>query len=595
MMKSIRFLLAVLLLLPVGLLAGETWYPGPWWKDEPDRIASSRARKGGVIRFNGAQAPKSFNYYVDNNSYAKMMFDLMYDCLIGTDAQTLEFMPSLARRWSISDDGNVFTFVLDERAKWSDGLPVTAEDVKWTFDQIMEPMSDSGPWKVMLGVFESPEIVDRLTVRFRKKGGSPRDWRDLLNCGQFYILPKHVFEGKDFNKLDFLNVPVGGAYQITRVVEQVETEYTRHGRWWKQDLPAYRHICNFDRILMRYYVDNENAFEALKKRKIDVYPVYSARIMRGETHGEKFDRNWIVKRRVHNHQPLGFQGFAMNMRRWPFSDRRVRLAMAKLVDRETMNRTLMFGEYFLLNSYYQDLYETAKRCPNPMHLYDFAGAEKLLREAGFVRHPKTGRLEQNGRAFAFRFLSRNASEDKFLSLFDSSLRKLGIEMEIVRTDFAGWMREMDEFNFDMTWASWGASIFRAPEVSWLSTEADRTTSNNTVGFKSKKVDEIIAREKTMMNAADRADAYRAIDALIAAEIPYVLLWQIDETRLLYWNKFGMPENILSKFGDESSVFTYWWYDEDRARELETAMKNHACLPEVPLQVDFDREMAGKRK
>ena len=162
--------------------------------------------------------------------------------------------------------------------------------------------------------------------------------------------------------------------------------------------------------------------------------------MRNETHGEKFDRNWILKRRVKNHNPVGFQGFAMNMRKPPFDDLRVRKAMAMLVDRETMNRTMMFGEYFLLKSYYTDLYDDDHPCGNPEFKYDVEGAKKLLDEAGWKRNEK-GLLEKNGREFRFTFLSRASSEDKFLSLFNHALQQCGIKMDIARKDFAGWRSE----------------------------------------------------------------------------------------------------------------------------------------------------------
>ena len=557
------------------VIAALTWYPAEGWRELPDPVVSPLARKGGTIRFNGAQPPKSLNAYVDNNSYSAMVFDLLYEKLLGTDVRTLDSAPALARRWAVSDDGREFTFVLDERATWCDGRPVTAEDVKWPFDAVMDPKSETGPWKSMLGFFESPSVVDARTVRFRKKGDSPKDWRDILNCSSFWVLPKHAFAGREFNRLEFLNAVVGGPYVISRVDEQVETELRRHGRWWRQDLPAGRGLANFDRILMRYHVDNENAFEALKAGKIDVYPVYTARLFAQETGSDRFRRNWILKRRVRNHAPVGFQGFAMNMRRKPFDSLKVRQAMAHLLDRETMNRTMMNSAYFLLKSYYHDLYDAAHPCTNALWRFDVAAAKRLLAEAGY------------GKGFTFTFLSRSGAEDKFLSLYTQALKACGIEMKIERKDFAGWMRDMDAFNFDMTWAAWGAGLVKTPEIMWHSREADRKGSNNVTGFKSAEVDRLIEAEKGFDGAAARLVAYRQIDALIAAEVPYVLLWQTDETRLVYWNKFGMPQSSLSRFGKEEDVLSYWWYDVDRAEELAESQAKKSFLPNVPELVDFD--------
>lgn len=563
------------------LLASLIWYPSAGWTEKPDPSASPYARRGGVMRLNGAQPPKSFNAYTDNNAYTSMLFDMMYDRLLGVDSQTGELVPALARRWAVSSDGNEFVFEIDPRAKWSDGKSVTAHDVKWTFDTVLDPASDTGPWKPTLAFFESPIVVDDLTVRFKKKGSSGSDWRDILNCSTFWILPRHAFEGKDFNKLEFANAVSGGPYFISRVAEQIETELTRHGRWWRQDLPSCRGTCNFDKVVVRYFADNENAFEAFKKRKIDLYPVYTARIYAEGTRSEIFGRNLTLKRRVKNHAPIGFQGFAMNMRRAPFNKLEVRQAMAKLVDRETMNRTMMNGAYFLLSSYWQDLYDSKHPCTNTVWKYDVKGAKELLRKAGYA----------NG--FSFTFLSRSSTEDKFLSLFSHALAECGVKMEIVRKDFAAWMRDMDDFNFDMTWAAWGAGRVKYPELSWSSREAARKGSNNITGFSDPVVDKLIDDEKKMSSMDERTEAYRQMDTRIAAAVPYVLLWQTDSTRLLYWNKFGTPPAVLSRLGREEAALSYWWYDMDKAEELFSAISTGGCLPNVPEIVDFDNANEGR--
>ena len=153
-----------------------------------------------------------------------------------------------------------------------------------------------------------------------------------------------------------------------------------------------------------------------------------------------------------------------------------------------------------------------------------------------------------------------------------------------------WMKQMDAFNFDMTWASMVGSTIKAPEYAWLSSEADRQGSSNRCGFKSARVDELIAAEKTMMKMSDRIDVYREIDSLVAAEVPYAFLWTSDNTRLLYWNRFGMPETVVDRISDETSIPAYWWYDPDRDAELQEAVDDGKCLPSVPLWVDYDEVM-----
>jgi len=536
------------------------------------------------MRFGASQPPKSLNYYIDRNTYTHLIFGLMYETLLSTDSVTSEFSPWLACRWRISDDKLTYTFELDPRAKWSDGKPITAEDVKWTFDQVMLPANLTGAMKVWLGVFESPEILDVRTVRFRAKDAH---WRNLLALGSFEIMPKHAYEAQDFNRLDFDNPVVSGPYTLSKVQEQISIQLSRRWDWWAGERPSARNTMNFNLLVFRYFSDQPNAFETLKKGMIDVYGVYMAHLWVNQTIGERFDKNWIVKRLVRNYNPIGFQGFAMNMRRPPFDDVRVRQAMAHLLDRETMNRTMMYNSYFLLRSYFEDLYTEATPCTNTFHAFDVEKAKGLLKEAGYVMNPQTGILEKDGRPFMFTFLMRDASAEKFLALYNMSLKAVGIEMQIVRKDSAAWMRDMNEYNFDITWAGWSGSLYRDPESMWNSVEADRPSGNNITGFKNDRVDALIEQQKTCYSITERNDILREIDALIATEVPYALLWSIRETRLLYWDKFGMPPTVLSKFGDERSLLAYWWYDADTTAELKDAMATGGMMPPRPVLVDFD--------
>ena len=568
----------------------ETCFPPPGWQETPDPLASPHAVAGGVLRFGASQPPKSLNSYIDSNTYTRQIFGLMYETLLGTDPVTAEFTPRLACRWRISDDNLTYTFELDPAAAWSDGKPVTAEDVKWTFDQVMAPENATGATKVMLGVFDSPEVVDARTIRFQAKEAH---WRNLLALGAFEIMPRHAYEGQDFNRLDFDNPVVSGPYVLSHVQEQIEIRLSRRWDWWAGARPSVRNTMNFDTLVFRYFSDQPNAFESFKKGLIDVYAVFMARLWASETTGERFDKNWIVKSLVRNYEPIGFQGFAMNMRRPPFDNLHVRQAMAYLLDRETMNRTMMFNSYFLHRSYFEDLYTAANPATNTFYNFNIEAAKGLLKEAGYVMNPQTGVLEKEGRPLTFSFLMRDVSAEKFLAHYNMALKAVGIDMKIVRKDFAAWMRDMDSYNFDMTWASWGGILFRDPESMWLSTEADRPSGNNITGFKNDRVDALIERQKTCYSITERNAILREIDSLVTAEVPYVLLWNIRATRLLYWDKFGTPPTVLSKFGDERSLLEYWWYDADTDAELKAAMSTGGMMPPRPVLVEFDNAFKPK--
>jgi microcin C transport system substrate-binding protein len=587
--------LYILLLLSAGVMNAahsESYFPLPEWKDRVDPIASLYAEKGGTLRFAASQPPKSFNYYIDSNTYIQLLFSMMYETLLTTDALTTEFTPGLASRWSISNDKLTYTFSIDPDALWSDGEPVSATDVKWTFDQVMDPKNPTGASKVALGIFDSPEVINSKTIRFKAKSGH---WRNLLALGSFEIMPAHVFKGQDFAKLNFDNPVVSGPYTMDLVKEQISTRMRRRKDWWAAKRKSNRNTMNFDYIVFKYFSNRENSFEAFKKGEVDVHAVYTARLWSNETIGEKFNKNWIIKQRIHNYNPIGFQGFALNIRKFPFDDLRVRKAFAHLVDRATMNRTMMFDAYFLHRSYCEDLYNTELPCQNPFFEYNIEKAKQLLKEAGFKMNPQTGILEKDGKELAFDFLTRDSSSDKFLILVNTAFKEVGIKMKIVRKDFAAWMRDVDVFNFNATWASWSAGIYRDPEQTWHSKEADRNSSNNITGFKDERVDALIEKQKTIFSMADRNQINRDIDAILSEAVPYILLWNINSVRLLYWNKFGMPATILSKYSDERSLISYWWYDQDSAAELRAAVKSGAALPHKPEEIEFDSSFKSTTK
>lgn len=565
-------------------LFAEEFFPKDSGWDKADPVASPYAEKGGSICEYLGPSPKSLNYYLDNNVMSSQIFSSFYETLLEMDSQTLEYKPALANKWSISEDKLVFTFWLDPTARWSDGVPVSAEDVLWTYQCIIDPANLTGPHKLSMERLYEPEIIeDGKAIRFRAK---EVHWQNLGAAGGFSILPKHIFQNEDFNKINFSFPVVSGPFRLKELQEGLFLTLERRSDWWRNSWKSHQGIFNFSEIRYRFFEDRENAFEAFKKGEIDVFPVYTAsQWYKIEDKLQAVRNNWIVKQAIYNYQPVGFQGFAMNMRRAPFDDLKVRKALAHLLDRATMNHTMMYDQYFLHRSYFEDLYDNENPCPNELVSFDMEIARKLLAEAGWRANKQSGILEKDGKPFAFTFLSRDSSTEKFLTPFQENLKKLGIIMNIQNKDWSAWAKDMDSFNFDMTWAAWGAGLFKNPEYLWSSKEADRQASSNICGLKNKKIDELIEKQKTVFNVQERHAIVREIDKLIFDEHPYILLWNLNYTRLLYWNKFGTPRSIIGKYSRESTA--YWWYDPDADDELEEAKTNRIPLPKLPEKIFYD--------
>ena len=258
-----KWIVVTLVIAWAGAHATE-FFPKPGWRDEPNPYASPDAEVGGEISLYLAQYPKSLNYYLDISFQASQIFGNLYETLLTRHPATLEYTPGIAARWSISLDKKTFTFYIDKAAKWSDGRPITAHDIKWTYDKIMDPKSLTGPHKVEMERFLAPVVVDDYTIRF-----SARDvhWKNLGAASQFLILPKHAYESLDFNKINFEFPVVSGPYRIGRINEGIFVTLERRENWWAGKYKRNQGTGNFQRLKYKFFAENENAFEAFKKRR----------------------------------------------------------------------------------------------------------------------------------------------------------------------------------------------------------------------------------------------------------------------------------------------------------------------------------------
>ena len=196
---SIQLRIFFVIIISASAVQATEYFPKKDWQDQANPIASPYAVVGGEMSIFAGQYPKSLNYYLDNNTFTAEVFGALFETLLSMNPITLEYEPGLAEKWSISDDKKTFTFTIDKRARWSDGRPITTADVKWTFDAIVNPKNLTGPHKVSLERFESPVVIDPQTIRFTAKDVH---WVNLGAAGGFHILPKHVFENRDFTSID---------------------------------------------------------------------------------------------------------------------------------------------------------------------------------------------------------------------------------------------------------------------------------------------------------------------------------------------------------------------------------------------------------
>ncbi len=541
---------------------------------EHDPVANPAAVPGGTYVTWGGSSPRSLNMWLDYTSFNAQVMGLLFENLVSLHSTRDEPVGVLAESWDVSPDGKTFTFRIDRRARWSDGKPITARDIQFYYDVIMNPDHMTPIFRVGLRRFDRPELLDSLTIRMT---ANEAHWSNFWEAASLTAFPAHVWEGKNFNDILYDFPVVSGPYRLGTVRRERFVALERRADWWGRAKRYNQNKYNFAQIRFRFMEDRNKALDAFRKGDFDSYAVYTASIWAERTRFPQIENGWVARQEIYNREPIGFQGFAVNMRRPHLQDVRVRRALAHLLNRELMNDRLMYNQYFLLNSFFPDLFPDNVNPDAPMLEYDPEKARQLFAEAGWTPGPD-GVLVRDGQRFEVSFLTPTA-DMRHYNVYLEDLRAAGVAARIEQMSQSAIRRRLDSHDFDLYWAAWGAGRLRNPETLWSSETADQPGSNNFPGLRDALVDSLIEAQKTEMDLGRRNAMLAQMDARLTEMVPYVLLWQSDRTRLLYWNRFGKPEHVLDKYGREDAALVYWFVDAEKERKLR-AREPMPVAPEI---------------
>ncbi|PJE40661.1 MAG: hypothetical protein CUR33_16900 [Pseudomonas sp.] len=562
------------------------------------------APKGGTLRQAGFGGFDSLNPFINKGVPADDI-GMIYDTLTrhGLDEPFTEY-GLLAEKIEKAPDNAWVRFYLRPEARFHDGQPVTAEDVKFSFDTLM---SKGAPmYRGYYADVEKVEVESPQRVRFVFKQAGNRELP--LIVGQLPVLPKHWWAERDFSKGN-LDVPLGsGPYKVADVQAGRSIRYERVKDWWGKDLPVNRGFYNFDTLEIDYYRDNTVALEALKAGQFDYWLETSAKNWATAYNTPAVANGQLIKEEIANHNPTGMQGFIFNTRRPLFTDRRVREALGLLFDYEWANRQLFNGAYTRTRSYFDNSELASVGLPSadelklleplrvqiPPQVFtdeyhppvtDGSGiireqqrrAYQLLQEAGW-RVDGDQMLDSTGKPVSFEFLLAQTEFERVLLPFKRNLADLGIELVIRRVDVSQYINRLRSRDFDLIVGGFGQSNSPGNEQReyWHSSSADNPGSRNFIGLKDPAVDSLV---EGLINADSRQSLIthtRALDRVLLWGHYVVPNWHIKTWRVAYWNRFEHPE-ISPKY--DIGLHTWW----AREKSPEAVADEAAAHPAVDVE------------
>jgi len=508
--------------------------------------ANPDAPKGGRMTFANLGSFDSLNpFIIKGRSPSSIRSNVFENLLDRNYSEPFTMYARVAKSIETPDDRSWATFRLNPKARFSDGQPITAADVVFSWETLKtkgRPNHRSAYSKVA-----SVQTPDDLTVKFIF---GPQGDRELpLILALMPILPKHIYEKREF-EASSLDIPVGsGPYVVAEVKPGKSITFSRDPNWWGADLPVNRGRFNFDELVYEYYRDNGTRNVAFTKGLFDFQQEWDPTNWSTGYDFPAVRDGKIVLETFEQKTPTGMLALAFNTRREIFADKRVRQALIALFDFEWANTNLYHGLYRRTESYFQrsDLSalevpasdgERQLLAPFPSSVdadvmdgkyrltkTDGSGRDRSVRrkaialfaEAGWKIKDGTMSNENTGKPFTFEILVAQKRQERYALTYAKSLKTLaGIEITVRQVDSAQYQERRQKFDFDMIEHFWYASLSPGNEQNfyWSVSAADTDGTRNYPGIKDPATDAMI---KAMLSARTReefVDATRALDRIL---------------------------------------------------------------------------------
>jgi len=474
------------------------------------KFSDSEPVDGDWLIYNLSAEPANLNPITATDAYETTVNSgNVYETLVRRDNKTLEIVPLLADSWEISEDKLIYTFYIKKEIKWHDGVPFTSHDIVFSYNKIIDPKVDSPQLRNYYQDIRKVEALDDHTVRFTY---ARPYFLALEFCGGMPIVPRHIFEKGDFNTNSAGRSPVGtGPYKFAKWNTGSEIILERNEEYWG----TKPHI---KRIVFKIINDPSVAFQVLKREDLDLTGLTPIQWER-QTKSEAFERNYDkLGYFTPNYSYIGW-----NMEKVYFSDRRVRTAMTQLVNRQLILEEILYdlGEV-VTNPFYINSPEYDKSIePYP---YDPERAKKLLDESGWIDRDGDGIRDREGVKFEFEFLIPAGSEtgEKIATILKEELDKVGINMEIRKTEWAVFTQRLNERRYDAVTLAWSMGVETDPYQVWHSSQAEQ--GSNFVGFVNQEADRLIEQARTEFNREKRIELYKKFSGIVNEEQPYTFLF-----------------------------------------------------------------------
>ena len=558
------------------------------------------APKGGEISLWGFGSFDSMHPYTTKGRAGQLSSMFFETLLEGTADEADAVYGLVAESLEYPEDRSQVIFNMRPEARFSDGTPLTAADVVFSYEILRDKGLPSFR-AVIQKQIESAEALGPHRVKFTFKTGIPT--RDLpQTAGGLPIFSKAYYEtsGADFEESTLTPGVGSGPYVLDSLDVGQQIVYRRNPDYWGKDLPINRGRHNFDRIRIEYFADYNSAFEGFKAGAYTFRTEASSKIWATGYDFPAIEKGWAVKDTPPDGTLASGQSFIFNLRREKFQDIRVREAIGLMFNFEWSNRTLFYGIYARINSFWENSHLKATGLPSEGEmalLQPIAGsladglleqdavlapnsserqldrknlrrASALLDEAGWVVGDDGMRRNGAGDTLKVEILNDSQAFDRVINPYVENLRALGVDAVHTRIDNAQMTERERNFDFDMLTGNFRTQLTPGAELEqYFGSESAEFSIFNLAGFGSKPVDQLIAAVKAAETRADLDEATRALDRVLRAEKFWVPQWFRNIHTIAYYDMYRYPDTLPPY---ALGTLDFWWFDQQAHDNLKAA-------------------------
>ncbi len=567
-----------------------------WQTNDTDPVfASPDARRGGTFRSAIMTFPLTFRTVgPDSNSSFRSAILGNQLSLIGLHPNTLNITPELATHWAFDPDKKTMYFRLNPRARWSDGVPVTADDFAFTLE-FMRSKHIIAPWYNDYYTREIDRVIvyDDQTLAVVSTKAVP----DLhLKLG-IAPTPRHFYKalGEDFvRKYNWAVVPNTGPYQISDFRKGKYVMFKRKPDWWGNDLRFFRHRFNVDRVKFTVVRDFNILWEYFKKARIDTFAMNFPQYWHIRSKTPQIENGYIERIWFFNDTQQSAMGLWLNQDREIFQDRRLRYAFAHAMNVEKVIEQVLRGDYFRLENGFVG-YGPYSNTEIRARRFDLGKVDEYMRAAGWARGPD-GIWARGGKRFSVEVSYSIEEHTPRLVVLKEEAKKAGIELRLQRLDPSAAYKKVMEKKHDVAWMGWSTSLRPQYWEHFHSVNAHKPQTNNITNTDDPELDRLIDAYRNSLEADERIDLSRRIQARVHEIGPFVPTFMVPYVRQAYWRWWRLPTppgtrvsgDLFSPF--DSATGGLFWYDEARREETRQAMRERRPFPPVT-RIDETYKMA----